>query len=112
MVAEKKTIMDVVGSLDYENLIELQRDLFRGGTNIKQVVSGKLKEITATEVRVCATCGGSINLRVANEFTLIFGPSDFKKRASFCAIDCMEYFTANLKRVSAKKVQQSNTDFQ
>ncbi len=112
MVAEKKTIVDVVGSLDYDNLIELQRDLLRGGASIKQVVSIKLKEITATEVRVCATCGGTINMRVANEFTLIFGPSDFKKRASFCAIDCMEYFTANLKRISAKKVQQNNTDLQ
>lgn len=112
MVAEKKKVADVVSSLDYEELIELQRDLFRGGASIKQVVSSKLKEITATEVRVCATCGGSINLRVANEFTMIFGPSEFKKRASFCAIDCMEYFTANLKRLSAKKVeQQSNTDF-
>ena len=112
MAAEKKTIGDAVSSLDYEDLIELQRDLLRGGISIKQVVSSKLKEITATEVRVCATCGGSINMRVANEFTLIFGPSDFKKRASFCAIDCMEYFTANLKRISAKKVQQSNTDLQ
>ncbi len=107
MAAEKKTIVDIVGSLDYENLVELQRDLLSGGTGIKQVVSSKLKEITATEVRVCATCGGSISMRVANELTLIFGPSDFKKRASFCAIDCMEYFTTNLKRISAKKVQQS-----
>ncbi len=108
MAAEKKTIVDIVSSLDYENLIELQQDLLKGGVGIKQVVSSKLKEITATEVRVCATCGGSINMRVANEFTLILGNSDIKKRASFCAIDCMEYFTANLKRISAKKVQQSS----
>ena len=107
MAIEKKKLIDFVGALEYEDLIELQRDLFKGGSTIKQAVSGKLKEITSKEIRTCGTCGGPINLRMANEFTLLFGPPDMKKRVSFCAIDCMEYFTTSLKRISAKKVQSN-----
>jgi len=106
MASEKKKFKDVVSSLEYEELVELQRDLFKGGTTIKQVISNKLKEISATESRICASCGNNVNLRVANEFTLIFGTSDTKKRVSFCALDCMEYFTKNLKQLTAKGIEQ------
>ena len=103
MVVGKKKIKDVVGSLDYEELVELQRDLFNGGQSIRQIISSKIREITATESRTCGTCGNDVNLMIANEFTLIFGPPDQKKRAFFCALDCMEYFTRNLKQLVAKK---------
>jgi len=103
MVLEKK-FMDVVSSLEYEELVELQRDLLKGGASIRQVVSNKLKVITATESRICGTCGNQVNLRLADELTLIFGPSRLKKKVSFCALDCMEYFTNNLRRISSKKL--------
>ncbi|MAG15522.1 hypothetical protein CMO88_00515 [Candidatus Woesearchaeota archaeon] len=108
MAAEKKKFMDIVGSLEYEELVELQRDLFSGGTSIRQIVSNKLKEISATESRTCGSCGNEVNLRVANEFTLIFGTSDTKKRVSFCALDCMEYFTKSLKQLTGNKIEQKN----
>ena len=104
MAIGKKKVIDVLGSLEYEELIELQRDLFNGGTSIKQMISNKLKEITSTESRTCGTCGSSVNLRVANEFTLLFGPPELKKRVSFCALDCMEYFTRSLKSLTVKKI--------
>ena len=106
MVAEKRKIMEIISSLEYEELVDLQRDLFTGGSGIKQVVSNKLKEINATESRTCGSCGTEVNLRVANEFTMILGTSDIKKRVSFCAIDCMEYFTKSLKQLTGKKIEQ------
>jgi len=106
MVVEKKKFTDIVGSLEYEELVELQRDLFNGGASIRQVVSNKLKEISATESRTCGSCGIDVNLRVANEFTLIFGTAETKKRVSFCALDCMGYFTKNLKQLTSKKLEQ------
>ena len=108
MAISKKRFVDIVSSLEYEELVELQRDLFNGARGTRQVVSNKLKEITATESRTCGTCGESINLRDASEFTLILGTSSMKKRASFCALDCLEYFAANLKQLSSKNVQKSN----
>ena len=104
MATNEMSLKDVVGSLKYDELINLQKDLYAGGSTIRQLITNKIKEISATESRTCATCGNDINLRVANEFTFIFGTSDQKKRASFCALDCMDYFTAGLKRLTGKKV--------
>lgn len=106
MALSKKRFVDVVSSLEYDELVELQRDLFNGARGTRQVISNKLKEITEKESRICGTCGESINLRVASEFTLILGTSTTKKRASFCALDCLEYFATNLKRLSSKSVQK------
>ena len=104
MATNKMNLRDVVSSLKYDELINLQKDLYTGGSTIKQLITNKIKEITATESRVCATCDNQIDLRVANEFTLIFGTTEHKKRASFCALDCMEYFTAKLNRLTGKKI--------
>ena len=108
MALVRKRFVDIISSLEYEDLVELQSDLFDGATEIRQIVSHKIKQIKATESRTCAMCGSGVNLRVANEFTLIFGPPNSKKRAFFCAIDCMEYFTNNLKRLSTKKIQSQH----
>ena len=108
MVNNEMSLGDVVGSLKYDELISLQKDLYSGGSKIRQLITNKIKEISATESRTCATCGNQINLRLANEFTFIFGTSDQKKRASFCALDCMDYFTNSLKRLVGKSKAQSN----
>ncbi|MBI2550567.1 hypothetical protein HYV83_05310 [Candidatus Woesearchaeota archaeon] len=105
-----KKIGEVMGMLNYEELIDLQRDLFGGGSVIKQVVNNKIKEINDSQTRVCATCGGTVNLSVNQEYTLIFGPKDLKKRASFCAIDCLEYFFVQLKQISEKRLQSSKQE--
>ena len=107
MVIEKKKFVEMLSSLEYEELVELQRDLFNGGASTKQLVSNKLKEISFRESRTCGTCGNQVNLRESNEFTLIFGTPEVKKRASFCALDCMDYFTSNLKLLTTKKIQKS-----
>jgi hypothetical protein len=107
MVPEKKRLTDVVGSLDYEELVNLQRDLFKGGGAIKQVITNRIREMNTAEARTCGTCGTAINLRTAKEFTLIFGPADLKKRASFCALDCMDYFFNNLKQRASKNLQKA-----
>ncbi|MBI2137641.1 hypothetical protein HYU12_03925 [Candidatus Woesearchaeota archaeon] len=105
MVSGKKKLADVMDSLEYEELISLQKDLFNGGVAIRQLVNNKLREISAVESRVCATCGAQINLMVSNELSLIFGSSEAKRRVSFCAIDCMEYFTRTLKGLVSKEVE-------
>ncbi len=101
---------DAIGQLNYEELVEMQRDLFSGGASIKQLVSNKIKELNDSQTRVCATCGGTVNLSVNHEYTLIFGPRDLKKRASFCAVDCLEYFFIQLKQLSEKRLQSSKQE--
>ena len=109
MALSKKTFEDIVSSLEYEELIEFHRDVaYNGARGTRQMISNKIKEITAKESRICGTCGESIDLRVASEFTLILGTSAMKKRASFCALDCLEYFATNLKRLSSKNTPKTN----
>ena len=107
-----KKVSDIVGMLNYEELIDLQRDLFGGGTQFKQLVTNKIKEINESQTKICATCGSSVNLRENHEYTLIFGPKDLKKRASFCAVDCLEYFFTSLKRIADKRLQSSKQQSQ
>lgn len=103
-------VSELIGSLNYEELVELQRDLFGGGSSLRQMVSNKIKEVNESQTRICATCGSTINLGVNHEYTLIFGPKDLKKRASFCAVDCMEYFFVQLKAISEKRLQSTNPE--
>lgn len=105
-----KKVSEIVAMLNYEELVDLQRDLFGGGTTIKQVVSNRIKEVNDSQTRVCATCGNTVNLSLNHEYTLIFGPKDLKKRATFCAVDCLEYFFVQLKQISEKRLQSSNQE--
>ena len=105
-----KKVSEIVDMLNYEELVDLQRDLFGGGGSIKQVVNNRIKEVNDSQTKVCATCGGTVNLSVNHEYTLIFGPKDLKKRASFCAVDCLEYFFVQLKQLSEKRLQSSKQE--
>ena len=105
-----KKVNEIIDMLNYEELVDLQRDLFGGGGSIKQVVNNRIKEVNDSQTRVCATCGGTVNLSVNHEYTLIFGPKDLKKRASFCAVDCLEYFFVQLKQLSEKRLQSSKQE--
>lgn len=103
-------VSEIVAMLNYEELVDLQRDLFGGGATIKQVVSNRIREVNDSQTRVCATCGNTVNLSLNHEYTLIFGPKDLKKRASFCAVDCLEYFFIQLKQISEKRLQSSKQE--
>ena len=105
-----KKVSEIVAMLNYEELVDLQRDLFGGGTTIKQVVNNRIKEVNESQTRVCATCGNTVNLSLNHEYTLIFGPKDLKKRGTFCAVDCLEYFFVQLKQISEKRLQSSKQE--
>src|SRR3989338_594032 len=102
-----KKVSELVGTLNYEELVDLQRDLFGGGSALKQIVTNKIREINESQTRVCAPCGNTVNLSQNHEYTLIFGPKDLKKRASFCAVYCLEYFFSQFKQISEKRMQSS-----
>jgi hypothetical protein len=102
-----KKVREAIENLGYEELVNIQKDLFNGGTRMRQIVASKLKEIEEAETRICATCGNNININRTENFTLIFGPIDLKKKATFCALDCMEYFLTSLKQLSTKRNKAS-----
>ena len=97
MQTGNKRIRDVLEFIDYEELLKLKRDLESGGFHLLKLVNQKVKDIELSHKKVCSYCGNELDLNKANNYTLIFGPYDFRKKATFCGVDCMESFLANLK---------------
>ena len=101
---------EIVEELDHEDLVKLNTDISEGtGEYMRQILQDKIREIEEAEQRICAVWGNEINPYYVNDFALHFGPRDFKKRAHFCALDCLEYFTAQLKRINKKKLARPSS---
>lgn len=88
---------NLVDHLDYDELVKIKKDLDAGAVHIKRLINFKLKEKETEHKKVCASCGAGIDPFSVNNLTLVFGPEDFKKKATFCAYDCMQSFMENLK---------------
>jgi len=100
-----KRFRELIDDMDHKDLTKLYRDLCTtGGGYMKQVLADKIKEIEEQEKRICSTCGNNINPYYVNDYVLMFGPRDFKKRVYFCAMDCMEYFIFQLKTMKKKEL--------
>lgn len=92
-------LKDFVDALDFDELRRLKEDLDRGGIAISTLVNAKIEEKHLEHGKFCATCFAELDMLKSRSFTLVFGSPDFRKRASFCAVDCMEYFLASIKNV-------------
>lgn len=83
----------LIESLDEDDLKLIKKDLEVG--NIERLISKKLQEKKETDFnKVCPVCQSEIG---EENMTLIFGPKGLRKKASFCAIDCLEYFLNRIK---------------
>ncbi len=103
---------EVFDILDYNELMRFKNDFDTGAITLKRLLEEKIKRKLKEHEKVCATCSNYINFYKSNNYTLVFGPDDFKKKASFCGLDCLEYFIIKLKnmKASSKEDNVSNTD--
>jgi len=76
-------------------LLYLKKDLHTEDSAIRELIEQELQFREQEHKKICATCGN--NLMGINQFTILFGPEGFKKRASFCGLDCVDQFTAKLR---------------
>lgn len=97
---------DLVNNLDHFELLALKKDLVGGATATKKLVDDKIKENEKGREKFCAVCDQKLD-QYSTNYTILFGPDDFKKRASFCEIDCLEYFITKLKGIN-NKVEEVN----
>lgn len=93
----KRRFAEVVDMIDFNELVNMKKDLDKGGMEIDRVITQKIKEDLKKHEVCCTTCNARINPYSTSNFSLIFGPEDLKKKATFCALDCLEYFLENLK---------------
>lgn len=96
---------DVIDSLDYDELVKMQKDLDSGAMHITKFVNDKILERQKEHDKVCTSCFSPISATNTNTFTLIFGPDDFRKKATFCAIDCLEEFLGKLRARKIKNME-------
>jgi hypothetical protein len=95
----KYRLRDVIDSLDYNEMVKMKKDLEAGGFHLKAFLDHKIKEQEKEHASFCTTCGNSLEKQSSNNFTLIWGPDDFKKKASFCGMDCLNHFLSELKTI-------------
>jgi hypothetical protein len=98
----KYKLRELIDSLDFDELVKMKKDVEAGGFHLKRFLDSKIKEKETHHEQYCATCSTELSPGSTNNFTLVFGPEDFRKKASFCGIDCLEYFIQELKQM--KKV--------
>lgn len=93
---------DFINHLDLYELQRLKNTILNNSVKITELIDKEIKKYEFEKSSYCAVCGTRIEKEDYN-YTLIFGPEDFKKKASFCEKDCMEYFMNNI-----SKNQRSN----
>ena|SRR3989338_185118 len=104
---------DVFEVLDYNELMRFKNDVDSGAMTVKRLLEEKIKSKLKEHEKICATCSSTLNFYRSSNYTLVFGPDDFKKKASFCGLDCLEYFILKMKDMKAKPKEDnvSNAGF-
>jgi len=98
----KHKFKEFLENLEYGELLDLNKQLKDKNSEITTVLKNHLDVVERINARVCATCGNELNHNTKN-LTLHFGPEDFKKKASFCAFDCLDFFMNQLKQMEMKR---------
>ena len=103
---------EIFDILDYNELMRLKSDFDSGAITLKKLVEEKIKRKLKEHEKTCVTCSSELNFYKSSNYTLVFGPDDFKKKASFCGLDCLGYFIAKLKdmKENPKEDNVSNAD--
>lgn len=93
-----KKFGDFVSSLKYDEVLDIKQDLSSGATRVKKIINQKIKDFENNHRKLCSVCFNQINPNHTSTYTLVFGPADFKKKATFCALDCLNYFLQHLEQ--------------
>jgi len=96
----KYLLRDVMSTLEHSELLKIRKELKNGSVYLTKVVNEQIKENEKSHERYCAVCSSDIDPNSTTTYTLMFGPDGFKKKATFCAVDCMRYFLEKLDSVN------------
>ena len=87
-----KRLRDVIDKLDYYELLRIKKDLKEGGKHLVDFIDAEITKRNVHHHVYCAVCGTEIIPSSTDTSTLVFGPADFRKKATFCGKDCLNYF--------------------
>ena len=84
----------LIEEMDEDDLVNLKRDVDEG--NMQRLLKERLDAKRKGPSVSCPVCGMSVNEQEG--FHLQFGSSDFRQKATFDGVDCLEYFIERLKK--------------
>jgi len=91
----------IINAMGYNELKAIEHDLYQG--NIGSLIKKRIDEYDALSVKICPTCGAKVT---DEAFSLIWGAKDFRKKANFCAVDCLQFFINRFNKQSVKQEVQ------
>jgi len=99
-----------IGNWEYHDVKLLEKELQTGGKGIKELLEQRMIEIEEKESNnVCPTCNDYIN-KEENHYTLVFGSKHFRKRANFCAADCLMYFVNKMNELEKDRRKKTKDE--
>lgn len=88
-------LIEIINNLNLEELENLKKDIDSG--NLQKLINQRILTLKHKKgTGICPVCHTGINENA--QFTLFFGPKEFKQKASFCGQDCLEYFLYRIKK--------------
>jgi len=99
-----------LSTLDHYELVRLEKEIEKGDLDVIKEIRGNIKDLEKRHSNSCTTCSNTLDPYNTNNYTIIFGPDDFRKKASFCGLDCLEYFLIKLKQMK-KDSRTKTTNF-
>jgi hypothetical protein len=93
-------IHELVRNLDEKELSTLKQELSTGF--LHEYVTQCIRARENIPQYVCAGCNREITTQ-DSIFVLTFGQQDFRKKATFCATDCLQYFVSGLGNLKKNK---------
>ena len=88
-----------LSTLEHYELVRLKKVIEKGDLDVIKEIQGNIKDLEKRHSISCTTCSNALDPYNTNNYTIIFGPDDFRKKASFCGLDCLEYFLIRLKQM-------------
>jgi|SaaInlStandDraft_6_1057023.scaffolds.fasta_scaffold248426_1 hypothetical protein len=87
---------NIIGNMSYKELNAIEHDLYEG--NIGKLIKHRKEAFESYfNEKICPTCGNT-HKGINEGYTLFFGPKDFRKKASFCGLDCLSYYVEKLRK--------------
>ncbi|MGM5484376.1 MAG: hypothetical protein ACQEP1_00710 [Nanobdellota archaeon] len=94
----KHRVSTILNTMRHDDLLELKREVNEGRFDFNSLLEDTIRQKEKEHEKVCSMCGNGIKPQ-ENNYTIMFGPDDFKKKATFCGQDCMSYFMDKMKEI-------------
>ena len=109
----KLKLKDAIGSLDYDDLVTLNQDLREGGHEVRSMVEQNIIDKERESGKTCHVCSSEIDPQASQNYTITLGPEGLRRKASFCALDCLKFFITNIEKRNEeikRRLEQNTTN--